>query len=614
MLEKILFKNSFWKASRGVFGRVFKNSSWHHLTSAQVFAQLQTSELGLSYGLARRKLRLSMRKFKLNSFYFLIGGYSFLAVLAWFSGGTYQELNRSLVFAIFAAATLQIIQEIISTRQISNLRSTQSSLNLNLIDVLRDAEWWNIPLRELVVGDLVRLQAGDRLEVDVRLFSVGEDFQVNQANIGGTVRTFKQVDSLPLEVDKLEQTNMLYSGAVVNVGEAKGVVVSTDITSSILQIQIQQLEKYAQIFVFIAFLFSLILGKGLIWSLAIALLIYPYNWQKQLNLVQLQAINSLEKFGIQLKVPIAHLVQLSIICTIIDHLSDRAFNYAQPDSQGLSLHGILRGNAEEAELLSQQVQMPIYSYADASLERIRLWQLQGQKVAIIGTQIEDISLFHQADLSICDLASAAAVIESASVIVPAQDFDLIAIALLAARGSWQRMHQVIWFYAISTASFLIFILLSDSNLIQLLWLGTLVMPLLSWALWQESGSLSLMTLPISYFHKLIPVERWFSLGLGISAIALPSLILFYFGNGSYGENQGVGIITLVVGLILYATSMTRSPFIKNYFLIGAISLILITLYLTISLIPTSTGINGWQWLTAILAGTCALWVQQFTKP
>jgi magnesium-transporting ATPase (P-type) len=598
---------------RDLFGNSSKDYLWHHLTVEEVFAKLETSESGISYGLARRKLRQSKREqLKFSSFYlhlyFLIGGYGLLAVLLWFNSTSEFTI---LGFAILVAALLQIIRKIILSRRISSLQASQSrsSESSNLIYVLRDGEWYRVPMSGLILGDVVSLQSGDRLEVAVRLCSVEEDFQVNQTSIGGTVGTFKQVESLPLEVDKLGRTNMLYGG-VVNCGEAKGIVVETAKTSSILQIQIQHLERDAQILVFLALLFSLILGKGLIWSIAIALLIYPFDWTEQATLAQLYGVTSLEKFGIQLKVSIEQLAQLSIISKIIDERTDLSFNYAQPDSPGLSLNGILRGNTEAAEALSQRVQMPIYSYGDASLERIRLWQRQNQKVAIIGQQMEDISLFHQADLGICDRTNPVEVIESAKLILPMQDFDLIAIALLAARGTWQRMHQVIWFYAVSIPSFLVYALVTDVNLIQTLWIGALVLPLLSWTLWQESGSLSLMTLPVSYFHKLLTFERLSGLGLGVNAIVLPSLILFNFGNGSGSEKTGLGIITLVVGLVLYAIAMTRSPFVKNYLLMGAILLISITLYFVTRI---SGGISGSQWLIAILAGTCALWVQQFTK-
>jgi hypothetical protein len=112
-------------------------------------------------------------------------------------------------------------------------------------------------------------------------------------------------------------------------------------------------------------------------------------------------------------------------------------------------------------------------------------------------------------------------------------------------------------------------------------------------------------------------DRYLKLDLGIAAIAMPSLILFYFKYENKLENlttaRTIGLICLVIGLIFYNIGMSKSPFLKNYRLIGAISIVLISLFLLIKFDPNLTIIGGWQWLTAILAATSAIWIQQFEK-
>jgi Mg2+-importing ATPase len=56
--------------------------------------------------------------------------------------------------------------------------------------LLRDGEWSELPWREIVPGDVIRLSAGDLVPADARLLE-SRDLQVNQAALTG--------ESLPVE-------------------------------------------------------------------------------------------------------------------------------------------------------------------------------------------------------------------------------------------------------------------------------------------------------------------------------------------------------------------------------------------------------------------------------
>ena len=94
--------------------------------------------------------------------------------------------------------------------------------------VLRGGQPQEIPIAQLVPGDVVRLSAGDMIPADVRLIS-SKDLFVIQATLTG--------ESLPVEksdardprpsVSPIERTNLCFLGTSVETGAATAVVVAT---------------------------------------------------------------------------------------------------------------------------------------------------------------------------------------------------------------------------------------------------------------------------------------------------------------------------------------------------------------------------------------------------
>ena len=94
--------------------------------------------------------------------------------------------------------------------------------------VLRDGQQKEIPLQQLVPGDIVKLSAGDMIPGDVRLVAA-KDLFIIQATLTG--------ESLPVEkheatdtrtgVSSIEHTNICFLGTSVESGAATGVIVAT---------------------------------------------------------------------------------------------------------------------------------------------------------------------------------------------------------------------------------------------------------------------------------------------------------------------------------------------------------------------------------------------------
>ncbi len=85
--------------------------------------------------------------------------------------------------------------------------------------VLRDGIWHEIPSRELVLGDVVRIRLGDIVPADVKLMK-GDYLLADESALTG--------ESLPVEK---HISDLAYAGAIVRQGEMDAYVVATGITS-----------------------------------------------------------------------------------------------------------------------------------------------------------------------------------------------------------------------------------------------------------------------------------------------------------------------------------------------------------------------------------------------
>lgn len=85
--------------------------------------------------------------------------------------------------------------------------------------VLRDGTWREIPAKELVPGDVVRVRLGDTVPADIKLLS-GDYLLLDESTLTG--------ESLPVEK---HVSDLAYSGSIVRQGEMNASVVATGITT-----------------------------------------------------------------------------------------------------------------------------------------------------------------------------------------------------------------------------------------------------------------------------------------------------------------------------------------------------------------------------------------------
>ncbi len=111
--------------------------------------------------------------------------------------------------------------------------------------VIRNNRKIKIPARELVPGDLILLEAGDKIPADSRLIEV-IDLKVDEAPLTGeSVPVEKDISELERETTLADRKNMVYMGTNAIYGKGKAIVVETGMNTELGKIaeKIQTMER-----------------------------------------------------------------------------------------------------------------------------------------------------------------------------------------------------------------------------------------------------------------------------------------------------------------------------------------------------------------------------------
>ncbi len=242
---------------------------------SEIFADFGTSESGLSskevaarqakYGknVLPKKKKDSVIKIFFNEFK---DPMVLLLVVAIIASAVVGEVIDAIViaFIILVDAIMGTYQE----NKANNTAEALASLVTVKTKVIRDNERQDIDAEELVIGDYILLESGDKISADVRIVD-SQNFTVDESILTGeSVQVVKSPD--PLKKEKLsigDQANMAFSGTTVVSGRAKAVVVKigldtelgkiadslnqTDNEKSPLTIRVEKLSKQISILVVI---------------------------------------------------------------------------------------------------------------------------------------------------------------------------------------------------------------------------------------------------------------------------------------------------------------------------------------------------------------------------
>ncbi|MHB1349571.1 MAG: cation-translocating P-type ATPase [Desulfobulbaceae bacterium] len=208
---------------------------WHHLSSARTLELLQSNpENGLAEADAGERLarygtnaittqkRESglmrfLRQFHQPLIYILIISGVITALLG-------EWIDSSVIFGVVLAnAIVGYLQESKAVNALAALARTMTSE----ATVLRQGRKVRLPSTEVVPGDIVFLDSGDKVPADLRLLHE-QSLQIDESALTGeSVPVDKGVAELDADTELASRKNMAYASTLVTHGQAKGIVIAT---------------------------------------------------------------------------------------------------------------------------------------------------------------------------------------------------------------------------------------------------------------------------------------------------------------------------------------------------------------------------------------------------
>ncbi len=207
---------------------------------ADVFIHFDTSEKGLNkesvkerlekYGkneLPKKKAE-SIFKIFISQFKNPIEMILVITVILSFTAGE--------IIDAFALILIILVDVLMATYEEVKARKDADSL-MNMIrstsKVIRGNREMVIDSSNVVVGDILILESGDKISADARIIEC-YNFQVDESSLTGeSINVYKIKEVLQEEVSLADRKNMLYAGTSVITGRAKAVVVATAIETEI---------------------------------------------------------------------------------------------------------------------------------------------------------------------------------------------------------------------------------------------------------------------------------------------------------------------------------------------------------------------------------------------
>jgi Ca2+-transporting ATPase len=199
---------------------VFSNldSKTDGLTSPESAKRLET--FGLNKIKKKKKLKLLKIFFsQFNSFLIYI---LLIAAAISFSIGHMVDA--------FVIAGIVLLNAIIGSSQQFKAENAIRGLRKLIISksrVIRDGKQIEIPSENLVPGDIVLFEAGDKVNADCRLIE-SENLEANEAVLTGeSLPVSKKIGELKSETSLAHRNNMLFTGTSITRGTGKGIIVAT---------------------------------------------------------------------------------------------------------------------------------------------------------------------------------------------------------------------------------------------------------------------------------------------------------------------------------------------------------------------------------------------------
>ena len=216
----------------------------------QVLRELETSEQGLSSAEAAERLaqngknllieekkRSIGRKFIdsiMDPMILMLLGAALVQVIVTVleTRGNFTLGSFTDVFVILAVVIINAIMSLVQENKAEAAMSALMEMTAETSRVMRDGECVSVKSEDLVVGDVVRFEAGDTVPADCRILESYSLKAEEAALTGESTAAEKLVNALMCaegqrDVPLGDRSNMLYSGSTVVYGRGTGVVTAT---------------------------------------------------------------------------------------------------------------------------------------------------------------------------------------------------------------------------------------------------------------------------------------------------------------------------------------------------------------------------------------------------
>src|SRR5690606_11343226 len=213
---------------------------WHQLDRKELVDTLNSSEeSGLSIEAVNERLaehgwnELAETK-KLSPLTLFLNQFKDFMVLVLMgatliSGLLGEYLDAITILAILVInAVLGFIQEFRAERSLVALKE----LSAPTAKVIREGKQFTVATKELVIGDIVLLESGDRVPADIRFLEANNCYVEESALTGGSIPVCKHESTLrEAELPLGDQRNIGFMGTLVTRGTARGIVIRTGIAT-----------------------------------------------------------------------------------------------------------------------------------------------------------------------------------------------------------------------------------------------------------------------------------------------------------------------------------------------------------------------------------------------
>jgi len=211
-----------------------ENTKWYKLSIEETLQHLESSWDGVSSEEAGERLNSFgpnelPKKKRVTLFQVILSQFKDPLIYILLVAGSISVIIGQLDDAIFILAVVALNTIIGTIQEYKAEKSAEALLNIMKEEsrVIRDGETRTVNSKELVPGDIVLAESGDKLSADLRFIET-RNLSCDESFLTGESTTVeKSSDQLDEELEIGDRRNMGFAGSIVITGRAKGIVVAT---------------------------------------------------------------------------------------------------------------------------------------------------------------------------------------------------------------------------------------------------------------------------------------------------------------------------------------------------------------------------------------------------